>query len=83
MYHELWPGYIDGLPSCLMSNEKNTYEPFKCYQKHGKLANVKEEPELVAKDCSKEALANFNQRLFHPDISRANCILWDHSCSNP
>jgi hypothetical protein len=53
-YLELWPGYIMGAPRRLLSNEKNTFEHFQRYRKHGNLANVKDQPGLVAKDCNKE-----------------------------
>jgi hypothetical protein len=53
-FQELWPGYIDGAPRRLLSNDKNTHEHFKRYRVHGNLANVQEQPLLVAKDCNKE-----------------------------
>jgi hypothetical protein len=53
-YHELWPGYVEGTPCQMLSNEHNNCKQYLKYRKRSNLSNVAEFPDLVAKQFNKE-----------------------------
>jgi hypothetical protein len=53
-YHELWPGFVEGTPCHMLSNNHNNAKQYKKYRQRGNLSNVGEYPDLVAKQFNKE-----------------------------
>jgi hypothetical protein len=39
-YHELWPGFVEGVPHKLLSNHHNNDKQYKKYRKRGNLSNT-------------------------------------------